>query len=586
MRLFQHFSDEEANQEETSEDEDEQRDASKKRTPTAPPPIISAQQLKVWQALKKYRLQKAKEEKVRAYFIFNNLTLDSLVRCHDHTRTARHEMRATHRRESVEERAPYYRILPSYPPTAAKPISLALHEPRTLKALGAIKGIGPSKVKKYGRDVIDIIKSGGVPQQKGKKRKRPASRQSAPKSNTASKPAIKKSSKEHASAVVRDDKMWDVQDILDHRKVSGRWEYLVSWKGFDSSRNSWEPRKNLSSSLLKEYEQSCEPERKEAKGTTKRRKQPVMEEKEEVEEEEEREEERDGRRHREPSLPAASSSATSPRPACQRKGCTCTSSKKSRQLTGERARTTLNTHMACVACGAASTALLRSLFNTAQEQPCPSCGTTDINCEECQHANPFFVPGQACELCHGELELGPRTYEMLEEKHSRQRRELAERQEGERARLVAWHAKQYPEEKVPNGADGNTATGAQQALVGHNMGVVVAVSQHLGQGKASAGATCSRDLPGEVTVRSEETAQTDKQGAQQLESGPAGPPSAVASAEQPGARYPQLHRTSAAPALEQAAPCEQDELTKQTWQQPDHATPIRQLDSFLFHPKS
>ena len=40
-------------------------------------------------------------------------------------------------------------------------------------------------------------------------------------------------------------KVFEVEDILEKRLTRGRVDYLVRWKGFDSSADSWEPRANL-----------------------------------------------------------------------------------------------------------------------------------------------------------------------------------------------------------------------------------------------------------------------------------------------------------------------------------------------------
>lgn len=40
-------------------------------------------------------------------------------------------------------------------------------------------------------------------------------------------------------------KVFEVEDILEKRLTHGRVEYLVRWKGFDSSADSWQPRANL-----------------------------------------------------------------------------------------------------------------------------------------------------------------------------------------------------------------------------------------------------------------------------------------------------------------------------------------------------
>ena len=57
--------------------------------------------------------------------------------------------------------------------------------------------------------------------------------------------------------------MFEVQKILDKRQARGRVEYLVRWKGFDSSADSWEPRMGLSG--CKEQLRAFESERRVAR---------------------------------------------------------------------------------------------------------------------------------------------------------------------------------------------------------------------------------------------------------------------------------------------------------------------------------
>jgi len=42
------------------------------------------------------------------------------------------------------------------------------------------------------------------------------------------------------------EEVYEVERILDKRRVGERWLYLVSWKGFGPEHNSWEPERNLS----------------------------------------------------------------------------------------------------------------------------------------------------------------------------------------------------------------------------------------------------------------------------------------------------------------------------------------------------
>ena len=50
---------------------------------------------------------------------------------------------------------------------------------------------------------------------------------------------------------------YEVERILDSRLVDGLRQYLVKWKGYDDSENTWEPKTNLKNcwALLKCYHQ-------------------------------------------------------------------------------------------------------------------------------------------------------------------------------------------------------------------------------------------------------------------------------------------------------------------------------------------
>ena len=47
---------------------------------------------------------------------------------------------------------------------------------------------------------------------------------------------------------INGEEEFEVDEILDCRKRYNKTEYLVSWKGFNSSHNSWEPLLNLENS--------------------------------------------------------------------------------------------------------------------------------------------------------------------------------------------------------------------------------------------------------------------------------------------------------------------------------------------------
>ena len=50
---------------------------------------------------------------------------------------------------------------------------------------------------------------------------------------------------------------YEIAEVLSHRGSSGWWSYLVSWKGYSSMENTWEPEKNLwhAQTVLIEYKQ-------------------------------------------------------------------------------------------------------------------------------------------------------------------------------------------------------------------------------------------------------------------------------------------------------------------------------------------
>jgi len=43
--------------------------------------------------------------------------------------------------------------------------------------------------------------------------------------------------------VVQGEEKWEVEEILDSRRIRGRLQYLVKWRGFANPR--WEPEENL-----------------------------------------------------------------------------------------------------------------------------------------------------------------------------------------------------------------------------------------------------------------------------------------------------------------------------------------------------
>jgi len=44
-----------------------------------------------------------------------------------------------------------------------------------------------------------------------------------------------------ASILVEEMPEWEVEEVLDHRELYGKAQFLVKWKGYPNSDNSWEP---------------------------------------------------------------------------------------------------------------------------------------------------------------------------------------------------------------------------------------------------------------------------------------------------------------------------------------------------------
>jgi len=57
--------------------------------------------------------------------------------------------------------------------------------------------------------------------------------------------------------VIEEEEEWEIEKILNKRKVRGKDKFLVGWKGFTAKGNTWESRENLqnASDLLREFEE-------------------------------------------------------------------------------------------------------------------------------------------------------------------------------------------------------------------------------------------------------------------------------------------------------------------------------------------
>ena len=55
-----------------------------------------------------------------------------------------------------------------------------------------------------------------------------------------------------------DGEFYNIEKILDRRKVNGKFEYKIKWEGYPMNQSTWEPMKNLESAkeLVDEYNRS------------------------------------------------------------------------------------------------------------------------------------------------------------------------------------------------------------------------------------------------------------------------------------------------------------------------------------------
>ena len=65
--------------------------------------------------------------------------------------------------------------------------------------------------------------------------------------------------------VIKGEKEWEVEKIINKRKVWGRDKYLVQWKGCMAEEDTWESRENLKNAmeLVKEFEKEYHREEEE-----------------------------------------------------------------------------------------------------------------------------------------------------------------------------------------------------------------------------------------------------------------------------------------------------------------------------------
>jgi len=67
--------------------------------------------------------------------------------------------------------------------------------------------------------------------------------------------------------VVKGEEEWEVEKILNRRRIRGKDKFLVQWKGFTAEGDTWESRENLQNTgdLLKEFEEEYNRDRREVR---------------------------------------------------------------------------------------------------------------------------------------------------------------------------------------------------------------------------------------------------------------------------------------------------------------------------------
>ena len=44
---------------------------------------------------------------------------------------------------------------------------------------------------------------------------------------------------------MKQEDWYKVEQILKHKNISNKWHYLIKWKGYSESENTWESEENL-----------------------------------------------------------------------------------------------------------------------------------------------------------------------------------------------------------------------------------------------------------------------------------------------------------------------------------------------------
>lgn len=109
----------------------------------------------------------------------------------------------------------------------------------------------PDIVKKYFENNPDAEQSAGSSRKRAATKEKPAS-SAVPAKRSRSKNATSTTTDNDSNAeddegdAANGDGEYEVEDIVDHKIVRGKTSFLIRWKNYDASGDTWEPESSLS----------------------------------------------------------------------------------------------------------------------------------------------------------------------------------------------------------------------------------------------------------------------------------------------------------------------------------------------------
>lgn len=62
-----------------------------------------------------------------------------------------------------------------------------------------------------------------------------------------------------------EDRLYEVEEILERKIKKGKLYYSVKWVGYESSLNTWEPREHLPEEMVNDFEENFKKKKKDKK---------------------------------------------------------------------------------------------------------------------------------------------------------------------------------------------------------------------------------------------------------------------------------------------------------------------------------